>query len=98
MTCGEKLKEWRVKNNYSMDAVAAWIAEITKHSTSLHTIRRWEKGQYAPRKVYADAIYKITNGEVNFAEESRVRFLEVKPKRTRKPIVRKFKCRRSSRS
>jgi hypothetical protein len=98
VTNGEKLKECRVKNNYSMDAVAAWLAEITRHNTSLHTIRRWERNQYVPRKVYADAIYKITNGEVNFAGESRVRFLEVKPERIRKPIVRKFKCRRSSKS
>lgn len=98
MTNGERLKEWRTRNNYSMDAVAAWLAEITRHNTSLHTIRRWERNQYVPRKVYADAIYKITNGEVNFAGESRVRFLEVKPERIRKPIVRKFKCRRSSKS
>jgi transcriptional regulator with XRE-family HTH domain len=98
VTNGERLKEWRTRNNYSMDAVAAWLAEITRHNTSLHTIRRWERNQYVPRKVYADAIYKITNGEVNFAGESRVRFLEVKPERIRKPIVRKFKCRRSSKS
>ena len=98
MTCGEKLKEWRTRNKWSMDAVAAWLSEVTGRPTNRSSIRQLENGLYVPHKFYVNAIYKITEGEVNFAMEPRPRFLEVKPKRMRKPIVRKFKCRRSSRS
>jgi transcriptional regulator with XRE-family HTH domain len=94
MTNGEKLKDWRLQKGWSMDAVAAWLGDVTNKPTSRHSIDRWEKNKRIPYRLYAEAIYKITEGLVDFSKEQRPRFLEVKPERVRKP-TRTLKCRQS---
>jgi len=78
LTNGQKLKQWRIEQNLSPNRLASLLSGITKKPTSRHTVMRWEKQKRIPYTLYANAIYELTKGLVDFSQEDKPRFKFIK--------------------